>query len=322
MRNFRGRNGFLIIAIAAIALLSGCATTGASSKNPGGIEVLVVDGFSNHDWKRTTEIVRGILENTERFEVTVSTSPPTRESEGWDAWRPRFSDYDVVIQNSNSLGKRPTWPREVEKDLERYVSGGGGLYILHSANNAFGHWKEYDLMIGLGWRKADEGWALTVDEKGGVSRIPPGEGRGTYHGPRVDTVVQVLGDHPIHRGYPHRWKTPTLEVYKYARGPAENLTVLSHTHDPETGKNWPLEWVVEYGKGKVYNSTFGHVWKNEENPIGMRCAGIQTTLIRAVEWLAEGKTTWPVPEDFPTESEMRLRSLPGKGADSDSNRGF
>ena len=31
------------------------------------IKVLIVDGFSNHDWARTTSLIRGVLERTKRF---------------------------------------------------------------------------------------------------------------------------------------------------------------------------------------------------------------------------------------------------------------
>ncbi len=95
------------------------------------IKVLIVDGFSNHDWKETTRVVLDILDETASFSAAVSTSPPTMESEGWDTWRPPFSDYDVVIQNCNSIGGGPTWPREVEEDLESYVTK--GRRTLHSS---------------------------------------------------------------------------------------------------------------------------------------------------------------------------------------------
>jgi len=302
--NWKRSVGLLVVAVTS------CLHPTDAEASPARVRVLIVDGFSNHDWRQTTSIVRRLLEATNRFEVDVSTSPPTKDAPGWDAWQPAFARYEVVIQNCNSLGGRPTWPREVELDLERYVRAGGGLYILHSANNAFGHWDQYDRMIGLGWRGKDQGAALVVDEDGSVARIPPGEGKRTYHGPRRDTVIRALGDHPIHRGYPRRWKTPLLEVYKYARGPAEDLTVISCAHDPETEKNWPIEWVVRYRRGAVYNSTFGHVWAGDDEPAGMRCVGVQTTLIRAVEWLATGEVTWPVPTDFPTAETIALRPIP------------
>jgi hypothetical protein len=42
----------------------------------------------------------------------------------------------------------------------------------------------------------------------------------------------------------------------------------------------------------------------------MRCAGFQCTLQRGTEWAATGEVTLPVPEDFPTAQETRLRPGP------------
>jgi hypothetical protein len=78
--------------------------------------------------------------------------------------------------------------------------------------------------------------------------------------------VHRLGDDPIHYGMPRAWKTPTLEVYYYARGPAKNLHVLSYGFDQHTGMNWPLEWTVGFGRRRIYSSTFGHVWKGDVQP--------------------------------------------------------
>src|SRR5512145_2584240 len=127
------------------------------------IRVLIVDGYSNHDWQLTTRLIRGILEPTGLFDVAVSTAPPTKDAPGWDAWRPRFADYDVVIQTYNDLGGGPSWPRPVQEALEAFVrGGGGGVYVWHAGNNAFADWPAYNEMIGLGWRKKDLGSALAV----------------------------------------------------------------------------------------------------------------------------------------------------------------
>jgi type 1 glutamine amidotransferase len=212
-----------------------------------------------------------------------------------------------VVQNCNSYGGRPSWPVAVQHDLEAFVREGGGLYILHSGNNAFPEWKEYNRMIGLGWRDKDFGWAISVDPAGQVSRIPPGEGGNTSHGKRIDAVLTRLADHPIHSNLPRQWKVADLEVYSYARGPAENLTVLSYAREPNTGLNFPIEWVVQYGAGKVYNSTFGHVWQDDVNPPATRCVAFQTLLVRAVEWLGREDVTSPVPVGFPDHLHVRLR---------------
>lgn len=271
------------------------------------INVLLVDGFSNHNWQLNTALIRGILEPTGYFKLTVSTSPPTADSPGWDLWRPAFSDYDVVIQTCNDIQGGPSWPASVRKDFETYVSNGGGVFIYHSANNAFPQWDAYNRIIGLGWRQPDQGVALAVGEDGTIIRIPKGEGRGTGHGERVDAVLARIGEHPIHKGLPRKWKTPDIEIYHYARGPAENVDVLSFAHDAETHMRWPIEWTVSYGKGRVYTATYGHVWKDDSQPERMRCAAVQTLMIRALWWLARRNDMPPVPADFPSEDAVSIR---------------
>ena len=75
-----------------------------------------------------------------------------------------------------------------------------------------------------------------------------------------------------------------------------------------TDTYWPLEWMVDYGEGHVYSSSFGHIWKTDDAiPDRVRCVGFQTTLIRATEWLATGAVNYPVPNDFPSEDAVSLR---------------
>ena len=101
------------------------------------IRVLIVDGQNNHNWKATTPILKDFLTKSGRFTVDVVTSPPGKSpKEAWDAFRPKFSDYATVLSNYNG----DLWPEPVQRDLEAYVSGGGGLVIVHAANNAFPEW--------------------------------------------------------------------------------------------------------------------------------------------------------------------------------------
>lgn len=272
------------------------------------IPVLIVDGFSNHDWKQTTKLTRWILEESGRFNVEVSTIP--MDSTERARWLPEFGKYSVVIQNTNNINQPALrWPLPAEKALEKYVASGGGLYILHSANNAFPHWAEYDKMIGLGWRPAAVGYALEIDSDKNIIRHMPGEGKSTGHGERFNALIQVFTKHPINQNFPDRWQTANTEVYYFPRGPAENLTVLSYAYDStSTHRTWPVEWLVTYGKGRVYNSSLGHLWVGETYPAAYRCIGYQTTMIRVTEWLATEKVTYPVPKNFPTENSLSLKS--------------
>lgn len=287
----------------------------ALAADPAKIKVLITDGCSNHDWRLTTGAIRAILEPTGLFTVDVSTSPPSKDAPGWDTWRPKFAAYDVVIQHYNDLGGGAPWPAVVRADFEAYVRGGGGVYVWHAGNNAFPDWPAYNQIIGLGWRKKDQGVALQVGDDGKIIRIPAGEGSNTGHGPRFDALVVRGGDHPIHQGLPRRWKAADIEVYNYPRGAAENVEVLSYANDiVRTKMNWPIEWTVSFGAGRVYTSTLGHVWKGDVQPVTVRDAGVQTLLVRALQWLARRPVDFPMPADFPTESRTSIRgplSIPG-----------
>ncbi len=286
-------------------------TSLAISAQDGKIKVLIVDGYGNHDWQKTTKLVQGILDAAQLFTFEVSTVPVDTNSAEFKSWHPKFKNYDVVIQTCNDINNSgPLWTESVRWNFEKYVRKGGGVLVLHSANNAFADWPEYNNMIGLGWRNKDYGYAFRVNEDGSLDTIPPGQGKNTSHGAREDRVIHIISKDPIHMGMPEEWKTPSIEVYTYARGPAKNVTVLSWAEDPVEHDNWPVEWIVRYGKGRIYTSTFGHVWPNESDPVDMRCAGFQTVLVRAIQWLANQPVTYPIPVDFPTKDNISLRVLP------------
>lgn len=278
------------------------------------VRVLIVDGFSNHDWQRTTSCLKQLMERHGGYAVDVSTYPARASQEERDAWLPDFSRYGVVIQNTNGGTNGPEWSKTAQQALERYLAAGGGMLAFHSANNAFPRWEEYNRMIGLGWRPKTYGTALTVADGGGIVRIPPGEGGNTSHGERVDALVTRLGDHPMHAGLPRQWRAADIEVYSHARGPAEHVQVLSYAREPVTGLNFPIEWVVTYGRGRVYTSTLGHVWAGDPNLKGMQCAGFQTLLFRALDWLAGKPCDRTVPADFPAPERPSLRDFPTPAA--------
>ncbi len=231
--------------------------------------------------------------------------PPTRPlgKPGGPSSAITTSSFSITTICSAAAPGRPKFAA-----FEDFVRQGGGVYIWHSGNNSFPEWPEYNKMIGLGWRKKNQGIALRVDDNEQIVRIPAGEGPDTNHGDRIDALIVRLGDHPIHQGLPRRWKAANIEVYNYPRGPAENLEVLSYANDEVRAKmNWPIEWTVTYGKGHIYNSTLGHVWKGDVQPVTVRDAGVQTLLVRALQWLAQRPVTYPVPADYPTATATSVR---------------
>ena len=119
------------ILLITIALLTSCATIPTSPQT----KVLIIDGYSNHDWTHTTRCIKAILDKTNAYNITVSTFPADGNATTISRWVPDFKAYDVVIQNSNI--KKP-WPRQVEKCLEEYVHDGGGLFIFDNKESSAG----------------------------------------------------------------------------------------------------------------------------------------------------------------------------------------
>lgn len=272
------------------------------------IRLLVIDGISNHDWPRRLALVKEILTRDGSFELEVSTTPAAAaDRDTWSRWRPDFTRYDVVLSAYNNLGGKPAWPLEVQRAFEAFVRAGGGFYAYHEANNAFADWPEYNEMIGLGWRDKIFGKALVVGDDESVLVVPPGEGDDTWHADRTDVLVHQLGHHPIHAGLPRTWRAADLEIYRYPRGPARNLDVLAYGHDGVDQKRFPVEWTVQYGQGRVFVSSYGHLWFGQEAPPSMRCAAFQTIMVRALKWLARRDPGWAVPADFPGPDAVSLR---------------
>jgi type 1 glutamine amidotransferase len=287
--------------------------------------VLIVDGQNNHNYKAMTPFMKEQLEKSGLFSVDVSTTPPAapkppknetpeqateREKKAgdikaqWDQWRPKFKDYKVVLSNYNG----EAWPAEVNKAFEEFVQGGGGVYVVHAANNAFSGWTEYDLMIGLGWRGSGYGARLYYDEAGKLQRTEAGSGPGAGHGAQHEYKITLRDpEHPIVKGMPPVWMHAADELYHGQRGPAKNMLILASAFDDRskggTGVHEPMLWVIPYGDGKVVTNVMGH-----ENGKSVQCVGFVTLMLRSCEWLATGKVSVPVPPGFPSEDKSSVMS--------------
>jgi type 1 glutamine amidotransferase len=178
--------------------------------------------------------------------------------------------------------------------------------MVHAANNAFANWPAYNEMIGLGWRPPNFGPSLIINEKEEVVTIPQGEGRNPGHGKEHDFQMTLLDtNHPITAGMPKKWMHPFEQLTHGQHGPAKNMHILTYAWSKDVNENEPMDWVVPYGKGRVYTTMLGHLWRGGVDST-MRCVGFQTLLIRGTEWAATGRVTYPVPKDFPTETEIRM----------------
>jgi uncharacterized protein len=290
------------LGVCLVLAVAGMTTMAAGAEK---LQALIVDGQNNHAvWPKTTQMMKKYLEETGLFAVEVATTAP----QGTDPdFRPEFSQYDVVVSNYNGAD----WPKETQDAFVDYLKNGGGLVIVHAANNAFGNWEEYNRIIGLGgWGGRDEnsGPYVYLSENGQVVR-DKSQGRGGNHGPQhAFSVVVRDTDHPVTKGMPREWMHAKDELYDKLRGPAANMQILATAYaDPAqggTGRHEPMIFTVSYGKGRVFHTPMGHA------EYSMECTGFIATLQRGTEWAATGKVTQELPKDFPSANEVSQRPFP------------
>jgi len=239
------------------------------------VRALILTGRNNHDWRATTPFLRKVLDATSRFDVRVTEEPGSLSAE---SLRP----YDVLIVNYCG----PRWSVATEKAVEDFVRAGKGMVVIHAADYSFGDlpvltenmgnskvrqkpWMEWRKMVGARW-----------------SEDEPKTGHGARHAYRVTWKTP---DHPVARGLETEFLLSDELYHNFRVEPG--IQVLATAFDAKekrgTGKEEPLIWTVNYGKGRVFHTALGH------DVDAMQAPGFVASYARGVEWAARGEVTLP-----------------------------
>lgn len=295
------------------------------------LKALIIDGENNHGiWPKSTLMIKSYLEATGLFKVDIARKYYTWKGENYldkfplnppiatisvnepkfdPNFNPKFENYDVVISN---LGwKASELPKATKVNFEKFMANGGGLVVIHAADNSWPLWDAFNEMIGLGgWggRNETSGPYVFYNDKGEIVRDST-KGNCGQHGKQTEFIVKTRApQHPIMKGLPMEWLHAKDELYEKLRGPAKNMTILAtaysdNTKDPKrTGRHEPMLMAIGYKKGRVFHTTLGHM------DYSMECVGFITTLQRGAEWAATGEVTQAIPLDFPNSEKTSVRN--------------
>ena len=289
-----------------VVLLAATVFSGFPVGAAGPIRVMLLDGESGgsyHNWQAITPVLKKQLDETGLFQVDVVTAPPANAD--FSGFKPEFANYQVVVFNYDAPDER--WSADLKAAFERYMTGGGGLVIVHAADNAFPGWQAFSEMIGIGgWRGRNEKSGPLWYFKGGKLVSDDSPGNAGAHGNRIPYRITLQdANHPITKGLPKVFMHQGDELYAKMRGPGKNMTVLatafSDSANRGTGNEEPALMVLTYGKGRIFHSIFGH------DVCGLSSVDAVVTLQRGTEWAATGKVTQKLPPDFPTANTVSYR---------------
>jgi len=217
-------------------------------------EVLIVTGidYPGHKWKLTAPVLAKAIAADKRLNVTITEEPN-------DLAKDKLGDYDVIVLHFMDWEVPDPGP-EARANLKDAVQNGTGLVLVHFACGAFQEWPEFVKLAGRVWDPKLRG-----------------------HDPNGKFTVKIVDDkHPAMKGITD-FETID-ELYTCLTGQTP-ITVLATARSKVDNKDYPMAFVLNYGKGRVFHSVLGHDVQALDNPYVGRlysnacawCAGLETS---------------------------------------------
>lgn len=213
-----------------------------------GTRVLIVGGHASHDFDRwfDQEDTKTLMEDGD-YSIFYTDRPQDIP--------PALEHVDVLYL---SLNQKPINLR-VQKAIEAFVDGGGGLLLVHAA--VWSNWNDwptyYDRFVG--------GFSKGHDKLGPF------------------TVEVIDTDHPVTEGFASSFEV-TDELYYHNVAPeATGVHVLAEATSKQGKGTRPTVWTVEHPEARIFCMTLGHDGDTHTQD------EYKTLLRRAVKWVTPEK---------------------------------
>jgi type 1 glutamine amidotransferase len=198
-------------------------------------KVLIVTGvdYPGHKWKLTSPVLAKAIAADKRLSVTITEDPN-------DLATKRLGDYDVIVLHFMNWEIPDPGPK-ARTNLNNAVQNGTGLVLVHFACGAFQEWPEFVKLAGRVWDPKLRG-----------------------HDPHGKFTVKITDkQHPVMKGMTD-FETVD-ELYTCLTGQTP-IKVLATARSKVDDKDYPMAFVLNYGKGRVFHSVLGHDVQALDNP--------------------------------------------------------
>ncbi len=212
-----------LIMICSIPLTALAASADAPAKK----KILLLTGcdYPGHKWNETTPVLAKALREDARLEVTVVEDPNFLLS-------PKLHEYAAMVLHYMNW-EQPDPGQEARANLRKFVASGKGLVLVHFACGAFQGWDEFPKIAGRAWDPKLRG-----------------------HDPHGKFTVEIKDqEHPITRGL--KDFDTVDELYTCLAGQTP-IRVIATAKSKVDQKDYPMAFVLDYGKGRVFHSVLGH----------------------------------------------------------------
>ena len=238
----------LLITLSA-ALLVAAPADNQKKSDPTRVLIVTGDDFPGHKWKETSPVIQEILREDKRFEVDISADIYENNVLASDD----LFDYDLLFVHFKNY-KPLANEEKARANLKKFVEEGKGLVVFHFACGAFEEWPEFAQIAGRVW-----------DRK-------------TGHDPRGPFTVEIVDtEHPITTGMKDFEAFDELYTCLIGDRP---IKILATARSKVTGKDHPMAFAFNYGKGRVFHTPLGHDVK------GIRMPGVPELIRRGTAWAA------------------------------------
>lgn len=197
------------------------------------VKIMLITGGCCHNYTFQTEALQNAFKEHQvdvEWKVVNEGGTGTEAEIGLYDNKDWAKGYDVVIHNE-------CFANTTSEDYIRKITSahkeGANAVVIHCAMHTYraskvDDWREF---LGVTSRRHDH-----------QSEYP---------------VKVIADDHPIMKGFPKNWVTPKDELY-IIETLWPNAKPLATSNSEKDGSSHPCFWVNEYGKSRVFGTTYGH----------------------------------------------------------------